>query len=76
MRMRDIMKYYKPLPLVVFSFFISVIDSLLFPIFGLLFTKVLFSLYKYQLDTFYEEARFWCLMFLALAISHGIAGGL
>mmetsp|Transcript_44018 Transcript_44018/g.42607 ORF Transcript_44018/g.42607 Transcript_44018/m.42607 type:complete len:85 (+) Transcript_44018:430-684(+) len=79
--MSEIMRYYKPTALAIFSIIISICGAFVFPLFGLILPKVLFVLFmpenpNYDVDDYNYEANFWCGMFLLLSVGYGLTSGL
>jgi ATP-binding cassette subfamily B (MDR/TAP) protein 1 len=58
----------------VMGFVFSVINSFGFPLYGLIYAKLLFILMAPQLPTFNEDRNFWCGMFLLLVFFIGLLG--
>ena len=58
------MKYYEPTWVLVLSFIAPAISSAAFPIFGLIFTRILFIIMQPWKSNFYEELIRWTLYFL------------
>lgn len=64
--MGRIMSYYYPKWMAVIAFIVSIINAFSFPIYGLIYAKLLFVLMSFGLpkNNFYEERDFWSGMFL------------
>ncbi len=64
--MGRIMTYYYPKWMAVIAFIVSIINAFSFPIYGLIYAKLLFVLMSFGLpiNNFYEERDFWSGMFL------------
>jgi ATP-binding cassette, subfamily B (MDR/TAP), member 1 len=64
--MARIMSYYYPKWMAVVAFLVSVINAFSFPIYGLIYAKLLFVLMAFEVDKnkFYKDRDFWCGMFL------------
>jgi ATP-binding cassette, subfamily B (MDR/TAP), member 1 len=64
--MGRVMSYYYPTWMAVIAFIVSIINAFSFPIYGLIYAKLLFVLMSFGLakNNFYEERDFWIGMFL------------
>jgi ABC-type multidrug transport system fused ATPase/permease subunit len=60
------MSYYYPKWMAVIALFVSFINAFSFPIYGLIYAKLLFVMMSFNLpnNNFYEDRDFWCGMFL------------
>lgn len=58
------MSYYDPKWMAVLGIFVSIINGFSFPIFGLIFSKILFIMMAPMSPTFNEDRAFWLGMFL------------
>jgi hypothetical protein len=70
------MGYYSPVIIGILGFFVSVLNSACFPIFGYLLSKILFVMMNPKSPTFIDDRNFWCGMFLILAFCIAIFGSL
>lgn len=61
------MSYYSPKLLALFTLFIVTVSAFAFPIYGLIFAKILFILMDPISSDFWPEINFWCGMFVVLA---------
>lgn len=69
------MSYYNPMPLAIASVFISIIGSFAFPIFGLIFSELMFVIIRgNQSPTYIEDRNRMILNFLYMAVGMGIVG--
>lgn len=66
------MKYYHPKPLIFFSFLLSCMGAWSMPLYGLIFSKILFTLIVPNRADYSENINFWCGMFLLMAGSYGL----
>jgi hypothetical protein len=64
--MGRIMSYYYPKWMAVVAFLVSFINAFTFPIYGLIYAKILFVMMSFNLpnNNFYADRDFWCGMFL------------
>ena len=70
-----VMSYYNPMSLAIASVFISIIGSFAFPIFGLIFSELMFVIIRgNQSPTYIEDRNTWILNFLYMAVGMGIVG--
>ena len=67
-----IMSYYRPLSLTIVGCFISIVISFGWPVYGLIYSKMLFIMMTNFLPTFQEERNFWQGMFLLLVLLLGL----
>lgn len=72
--LREIMQYYEPTWILVLSFVVPAIASLQFPMFGLVFTRILFIIMQPWRDDFYTELNEWTLYFICICILMGTGG--
>jgi ATP-binding cassette, subfamily B (MDR/TAP), member 1 len=66
------MSYYRPISLTIIGCIISIVISFGWPIYGLIYSKLLFVMMKSFLPTFVSDRNFWQGMFLLLVILLGI----
>jgi ABC-type multidrug transport system fused ATPase/permease subunit len=66
------MSYYRPLSLTIVGCFISIAISFGWPVYGLIYSKMLFIMMTNFLPTFQEERNFWQGMFLLLVLLLGL----
>ena len=66
------MSYYRPISLTIIGCIISIVISFGWPIYGLIYSKLLFVMMTSFLPTFVSDRNFWQGMFLLLVILLGI----
>lgn len=68
------MSYYRPKWLSYVAIFLSVINAFAFPIYGLIYAKLLFVLMRFKDPTadYFGDRDFWCGMFLLECFGIGI----
>jgi len=69
---KRIMSYYRPLSLTIIGCFISIAISFAWPVYGLIYSKLLFIMMTSSLPTFVSDRNFWQGMFLLFVILIGI----
>jgi len=69
-----IMSFYRPKWLSYLVYLITVINAFSFPLYGLIFGKILFVMMIPQSKTFNDDRNFWCGMFVLLTGCLGIFG--
>ncbi len=67
-----IMSYYRPIGLTFLGVALSFIMSFSWPMYGLIYCKLLFIMMTNFLPTFTDDRNFWCGMFLLLVFAIGI----
>lgn len=72
--MGRIMSHYSPKWMAYLGIIISIINSFGFPIYGLIYAKLLFVMMTSFLPTFSDDRDYWCGMFLLLVAGIGIFG--
>eukprot|EP00347_Sterkiella_histriomuscorum_P020418 403337881 len=72
--MLKIMSYYTPKWLSYLVYLITVINAFGFPMYGLIFSKILFIMLVPQSITYYEDRNFWCGLFILLIFALAIFG--
>ena len=70
--MGRIMSYYSPKWLAYAGIVVSIINSFSFPVYGFIFSKILFVMMAVNSPTFVHDRNFWCGMFLILVFLIGI----
>jgi ATP-binding cassette, subfamily B (MDR/TAP), member 1 len=65
--MCKIMSHYSPTWLAYFSFVVTIINGFGFPLYGLIFSQILFVMLNPFSTSFNDDRNFWCGMFLLLA---------
>jgi ABC-type multidrug transport system fused ATPase/permease subunit len=70
--MKRIMGYYYPKWLAYTGLLVSTINGFAFPLYGLIYAKILFIMLVPQLPDFEEKRDFWCGMFLILVVGIGL----
>ena len=70
--MGRIMSHYNPKWLAVLGIIVSVLNATAFPLYGFIFSKILFVMMTHQLPTFHHDRDFWCGMFLLLCFCIGL----
>ena len=69
------MSYYNPKLLAIMSIFISIAGSFAFPLFGWIFSELMFIIIKGNASpTYIEDRNTWVLNFLYMAIGMGVVG--
>lgn len=68
------MKYYEPTWVLILSFIAPAISSTAFPLFGLVFTRILFIIMQPQRDDFYAELNKWTLYFIGVCCLMAFGG--
>jgi ATP-binding cassette, subfamily B (MDR/TAP), member 1 len=72
-----VMSYYNPKHLAIASVFISIAGSFAFPLFGYIFSELMFIIIRGNTSpTYIEDRNTWCLNFLYMALGMGIVGAL
>ena len=66
------MSYYRPISLTIIGTLISIVISFGWPVYGMIYSKVLFIMMTSFLPTFVADRNFWIGMFLLLVIALGI----
>lgn len=66
------MSYYRPISLTIIGCLISIVVSFVWPIYGLLYSKLLFIMMTSSLPTFVSDRNLWTGMFLLLVILIGL----
>ena len=66
------MNYYTPYWLGHIAILISIISALSYPVFGYLFSNILFVMMTSFLPSYGKDRDHWCLMFLFLALGIGV----
>jgi ABC-type multidrug transport system fused ATPase/permease subunit len=74
--MVEMSKFYSPKWLAYSALIVSVVNACGNPVFGLIFSKLLFVTMAYMLPTFEHDRNFWCGMFVILAVVMGMGGAL
>jgi hypothetical protein len=70
-----VMKYYNPKIYAFFSMIASIIGSFSFPLFGYIFSELMFIIMVGRQNPDYiKDRNYWCLMFLIMALGMGIVG--
>ena len=70
-----VMSYYNPKELAVASCFISIVGAFAFPMFGYIFSELMFVIIKgTDSPTYLEDRKTWILNFLYLALGMGFIG--
>ena len=70
-----VMKYYNPKIFALLSMFTSIAGSFAFPLFGYIFSELMFIIMiGRQNPNYIEDRNFWCLNFLYMALGMGIVG--
>lgn len=70
-----VMTYYSPKYMAVASIFISILGSFAFPLFGYIFSELMFVIIIGNASpTYIEDRNRWCLNFLFMAVGMGIVG--
>jgi ATP-binding cassette, subfamily B (MDR/TAP), member 1 len=72
--MGRIMSFYSPLWLGLFGIVVSIVNAFGFPIYGMIYAKLLFVLMVPFRPDYQEERDYWCGMFLLLVFMIGIVG--
>lgn len=72
--MLKIMSYYRPRWLSQIVYIVTIINAFAFPLFGLIFGKILYVMMDPYSKTYNKDRNFWCGMFLLLTIGLGIFG--
>lgn len=70
------MKYYNPKWVAYLALLVATINSFGWPLYGLIFTKILYVLLQPELTDFWKQIDFWCGMFLVLAFGIAVFGTL
>lgn len=70
--MGRIMSYYSPKWMAALGILVSVITSFSFPVYGMIYAKLLFVFMTPFLSNYAEERDYWCGLFLALVVGIGI----
>ena len=68
------MSYYKPRLLAVLSFFVSFCNAVVMPLYGFIFSKILFVMLKSQSPDFNRDRNIWCGCFLIFAVCSAVIG--
>jgi ABC-type multidrug transport system fused ATPase/permease subunit len=72
-----VMSYYSPKALAIVSIFVSFLNAFAFPMFGFIFSELMFVIIKGNLSpTYIEDRNLWCSNFLIMAVGMGIVGAL
>lgn len=66
------MSFYYPKWMAAAGILVSIINSFAFPLYGLIYAKILFVMMAWMLPTFKEDRDFWCGMFLILVFCIGL----
>ncbi|CDW90801.1 abc transporter family protein [Stylonychia lemnae] len=69
---KHIMKFYKPYSKVFLTFIATCCNSFAFPLYGYIFSKVIFVMLGRASPTFVINRNIWCGAFIALAVGMGI----
>jgi ABC-type multidrug transport system fused ATPase/permease subunit len=69
---KRIMSYYRAISLTIIGCFISIAISFGWPVYGLIYSKLLFIMMQNFLPTFVEERNFWQGMFLLFVLLLGL----
>jgi Trk-type K+ transport system membrane component len=70
-----VMAYYNPKWLAIASVFVSIVGAFAFPLFGYIFSELMFVIIKGNLSpTYLDDRKKWILNFLYMAIGMGIIG--
>ena len=70
-----VMSYYSPIELAYASVVISIVGSFAFPLFGYIFSELMFVIIRgNESPTYLEDRQKWILNFLYMAIGMGVVG--
>lgn len=72
--MMKIMSFYNPKWLAYFAYIVSIINGCVFPVNGLIFSKVVFIIQNPESPNYDRDRHFWCGMFLVLTVGVLIVG--
>lgn len=68
------MSYYTPKWLTYVVFVVTIVNAFGFPLYGLIFSEILFVMLVPQSPDFIYDRNFWCGMFLILAVGLAVTG--
>lgn len=71
--MSRIMSHYKPTGIAIFSFFVTAINAFTMPMYGFIFSKILFVMMGSE-ENYNSDRNFWCGMLLVLSVGCAITG--
>ena len=70
--MGRIMSHYYPSWMAVLGVFVSIVNSFSFPVYGLIYAKLLFIMMQPQSPNYHHDRDLWCGMFLILVVMIGV----